>query len=118
MIIEYYLIFNFFISGFIIILILMLIAGFFVFQQNNVEKSSSYECGFNPIGDARVKFEISYYLTGILFVIFDIEVVYLFPWVLILEYINSFGIYSMLVFMFFLGYGFIYEWINKALEWK
>lgn len=81
------------------------------------EKSSSYECGFNPFGDARNKFEVKFYLIAILFIIFDLEISFLFPWTVILYKINLFGFISMLFFLFILALGFIYEWLVGALDW-
>jgi NADH-quinone oxidoreductase subunit A len=76
---EYFLIIKFFFFCLILSIILFIISIFFVYQQGNLEKLSAYECGFNPFGDARYKFEISYYLVGILFIIFDLEITFLFP---------------------------------------
>jgi NADH:ubiquinone oxidoreductase subunit 3 (subunit A) len=80
------------------------------------EKISPYECGFNPFEDSRNQFDISFYLIGILFIIFDLEVSFLFPWVLALNHINIFGFLSMLVFLVVLTIGFIYEWFSGALD--
>ena len=80
------------------------------------EKISPYECGFNPFEDSRNQFDISFYLIGILFIIFDLEVSFLFPWDLALNHINIFGFLAMLVFLVVLTIGFIYEWFSGALD--
>lgn len=80
------------------------------------EKISPYECGFNPFEDSRNQFDISFYLIGILFIIFDLEVSFLFPWVLSLNHIEIFGFLAMLVFLVVLTIGFIYEWFNGVLD--
>ena len=87
-------------------------------QYPNLAKNSAYECGFEPFGDARSKFEVRYYLVGILFIIFDLEVAFLFPWAVSLGKIGLFGFFSMLVFLGVLTVGFIYEWRKGALEWE
>jgi len=80
------------------------------------EKISPYECGFNPFEDSRNQFDISFYLIGILFIIFDLEVSFLFPWALALNHIELFGFLAMLVFLVVLTIGFIYEWFNGVLD--
>jgi NADH:ubiquinone oxidoreductase subunit 3 (subunit A) len=80
------------------------------------EKISPYECGFNPFEDSRNQFDISFYLIGILFIIFDLEVSFLFPWVLALNHVEIFGFLAMLVFLVVLTIGFIYEWFNGVLD--
>jgi len=82
---------------------------FLVFQKPDSEKLSSYECGFNPYGDARVKFDVHFYLVAILFIIFDLEIAFLFPFVVILGKLNFFGILSLFFFVFVLMLGFCYE---------
>ena len=81
------------------------------------EKLSSYECGFNAFDDARMKFDVRFYLVSILFIIFDLEVAFLFPWAISLGQIGVFGFWSMVVFLGVLTVGFIYEWKKGALEW-
>jgi NADH-quinone oxidoreductase subunit A len=81
------------------------------------DKLSSYECGFDPIGDAHAVFDISFYLVAILFIIFDLEIAFLIPWAISLSAIGMIGFYSMMVFLFVLTAGFIYEWKKGALEW-
>ncbi len=82
------------------------------------EKLSAYECGFNPFDDARIKFDVRFYLVAILFIIFDLEVAFLFPWAVSLGEIGVFGFWSMMVFLGILTIGFIYEWKKGALEWE
>jgi NADH-quinone oxidoreductase subunit A len=82
------------------------------------EKLSAYECGFNAFGDARMKFDVRFYLVSILFIIFDLEVAFLFPWAITLGKIGVFGFWSMVVFLGVLTVGFVYEWKKGALEWE
>ena len=82
------------------------------------EKLSPYECGFEAFEDARMKFDVRYYLVAILFIIFDLEVAFLFPWAVSLGDIGVFGFWSMVVFLAILTVGFIYEWRKGALEWE
>ena len=81
------------------------------------QKNSPYECGFEAFEDARMKFDVRYYLVAILFIIFDLEIAFLFPWAVVLEHIGAFGLISMGIFLFILVVGFIYEWKKGALEW-
>ena len=82
------------------------------------EKLSAYECGFEAFEDARVQFDVRYYLVAILFILFDIEITFLFPWAVVLGHIGVFGYVAMLVFLGILVVGFIYEWKKGALEWE
>lgn len=82
------------------------------------EKLSAYECGFNPFDDARMKFDVRFYLVSLLFIIFDLEVAFLFPWAIALKQLGIFGFWSMMVFLAILVIGFIYEWKKGALEWE
>ncbi len=82
------------------------------------EKLSPYECGFEAFEDARMKFDVRYYLVAILFIIFDLEIAFLFPWAIVLEEIGVFGYTAMVVFLGILVVGFIYEWKKGALEWE
>src|ERR1700710_2737728 len=81
------------------------------------EKLSAYECGFPAFGDARMKFDVRFYLVSLLFIIFDLEVAFLFPWAAAFREIGHFGFWSMLVFLGVLTVGFVYEWKKGALEW-
>jgi NADH-quinone oxidoreductase subunit A len=87
-------------------------------QKPYAEKLSAYECGFEPFDDARRRFDVRYYLVAILFIIFDLEVAFLFPWAVSLSKIGIFGFLSMVGFLAVLTVGFIYEWCKGALEWE
>lgn len=96
----------------------LLVAPFLVaFRNPDPEKLSAYECGFNSFSDARMKFDIRFYLVSILFIIFDLEVAFLFPWAVSFGQIGWLGFSSMMVFLAVLTIGFIYEWKKGALEW-
>ena len=82
------------------------------------EKLSAYECGFEPFNDSRMEFDIRFYLVAILFIIFDLEIAFLFPWAITLGEIGVFGFWSMMVFLGILAVGFVYEWKKGALEWE
>ena len=82
------------------------------------EKLSSYECGFDAFSDARRQFDVRFYLVALLFIIFDLEVAFLFPWAVALGEIGVFGFWSMMIFLAILTVGFIYEWRKGALEWE
>ena len=82
------------------------------------EKESAYECGFAPFDDARSRFDVRFYLVAILFIIFDLEVAFLFPWAISLESIGLLGFWSMMLFLLLLTVGFIYEWKKGALDWE
>lgn len=92
----------------------------FVFAPSNPdpEKVSTYECGFNAFDDARMKFDVRFYLVAILFIIFDLEVAFLFPWAVTLGDTGVFAFWSMMVFLGVLTVGFVYEWKKGALEWE
>jgi len=87
-------------------------------HRPNSEKLSIYECGFSAFGDARMKFDVRYYLVAILFILFDLEIAFLFPWAVVLKDIGMFGYVSMVVFLGILVVGFVYEWMKGALEWE
>ena len=82
------------------------------------EKLSPYECGFEAFEDARMKFDVRYYLVAILFILFDLEIAFLFPWAVVLEEIGMFGFLAMVLFLGILVVGFVYEWMKGALEWE
>jgi NADH-quinone oxidoreductase subunit A len=99
--------------------LVMVVASYVVARQKpDSEKLSPYECGFEPFDDARSKFDVRYYLVAILFIIFDLEVAFLFPWAVTLGSIGMFGFWSMIVFLAVLTVGFVYEWKKGALEWE
>ncbi|QFR32517.1 NADH-quinone oxidoreductase subunit A [Ancylobacter sp. TS-1] len=96
----------------------LLVAPFLVaFSRPDPEKMSAYECGFNAFDDARMKFDVRFYLVSILFIIFDLEVAFLFPWAITFRELGGFGFWSMMVFLGVLTVGFVYEWKKGALEW-
>jgi NADH-quinone oxidoreductase subunit A len=96
----------------------LLVVPFVVAYQNpDPEKLSAYECGFNAFDDARMKFDVRFYLVAILFIIFDLEVAFLFPWAVAFKDVGWFGFTSMMIFLGVLTVGFIYEWRKGALEW-
>ncbi|MEW5892721.1 MAG: NADH-quinone oxidoreductase subunit A [Pseudomonadota bacterium] len=82
------------------------------------EKLSPYECGFEAFEDARMKFDVRYYLVAILFILFDLEIAFLFPWAVVLEEIGTFGFVAMVLFLAILVVGFVYEWMKGALDWE
>ena len=86
-------------------------------QKPDSEKLSAYECGFEAFGDSRGQFDVRFYLVSILFIIFDLEVAFLFPWAVAFKDVGAFGFWSMMVFLAVLTIGFIYEWRKGALEW-
>jgi NADH-quinone oxidoreductase subunit A len=99
--------------------LLLLLAPMLVGRQKpDAEKLSPYECGFDPFGDSRGKFDVRFYLVAILFIIFDLEVAFLFPWAISLGTIGEFGFWSMMIFLSVLTIGFAYEWKKGALEWE
>lgn len=87
-------------------------------QRPDPEKLSAYECGFDAFSDARTRFDVRFYLVTLLFIIFDLEIAFLFPWAITLGKIGLFGFWSMVVFLAVLTVGFIYEWKKGALEWE
>jgi len=107
-----------FIGVALVIGLALMLAPFLVAVRNpDPEKVSAYECGFNAFDDARMKFDIRFYLVSILFIIFDLEVAFLFPWAVAFKDVGAFGFWSMMVFLAVLTIGFIYEWRKGALEW-
>jgi NADH-quinone oxidoreductase subunit A len=107
-----------FIGVSLVIGLVLLIAPFIVaYRDPDPEKLSAYECGFNAFDDARMKFDVRFYLVAILFIIFDLEVSFLFPWAVAFGQLGAFGFWSMMVFLAVLTIGFIYEWKKGALEW-
>lgn len=87
-------------------------------QRPDKNKLAPYECGFDAFSDARMKFDVRFYLVALLFIIFDLEIAFLFPWAMALKSIGWFGFTSMMIFLFVLTIGFIYEWRKGALEWQ
>ena len=99
-------------------LVLLLAASVIAIRNPDPEKVSAYECGFNAFDDARMKFDVRFYLVSILFIIFDLEIAFLFPWAVAFKDISIIGFWSMIVFLGVLTVGFAYEWKKGALEWE
>lgn len=98
--------------------LVLLALGFLIGRGGkDAEKLSPYECGFEPFEDSRTKFDVRYYLVAILFIIFDLEIAFLFPWAISLDTVGGFGLLAMALFLGILVVGFIYEWKKGALEW-
>ena len=116
---ENYLPIMIFIAIGIAIGVLPILAGFLLGPHKpDSEKLSPYECGFEAFEDSRMRFDVRYYLVAILFIIFDLEIAFLFPWAVVLDSIGLFGFLAMMVFLGILVIGFIYEWKKGALEWE
>ncbi len=98
-------------------LVLILAAVVLAVRNPDPEKVSAYECGFNAFDDARMKFDVRFYLVSLLFIIFDLEIAFLFPWAVAFEEVGGLGFWSMIVFLGILTIGFVYEWRKGALEW-
>ena len=86
-------------------------------KRPDPEKLSAYECGFEALSDSRMEFDVRFYLVAILFIIFDLEIAFLFPWAISLSNLGALGFWSMMIFLFILTIGFIYEWKKGALDW-
>ena len=117
MLLEYLPIFIFLVFALIFATIMLGIGFTFGPHNPDAEKNSPYECGFEAFEDSRMKFDIRYYLVAILFIIFDLEIAFLFPWAIVIHDIGIYGLISMAIFLFILIVGFIYEWKKGALEW-
>lgn len=98
--------------------VLLSVGGFLGVKRPDDEKNSPYECGFDPFESARLPFDVRFYLVAILFIIFDLETAFFFPWALVLRKIGWFGFGAMMIFLGLLVIGFIYEWKKGALEWE
>lgn len=114
---NYSIIFIFLLFGLFLSILIFSLSFLFIKQKDDLEKLTAYECGFNPYDDARKVFDIKFYLVAILFIIFDLEAVYVFPWVLTLSSNFSFGFWTMIEFLVELIIGFVYIWCSDALEW-
>jgi len=107
-----------FIGVALVIAVALMVAPFLVAYRNpDPEKVSAYECGFNAFDDARMKFDVRFYLVSILFIIFDLEIAFIFPWAVAFGDMGALGFWSMMLFLGVLTVGFIYEWKMGALEW-
>ena len=87
-------------------------------HKPDVQKNSAYECGFEAFGDARMKFDVRYYLVAILFILFDIEIAFVFPWAIASKSVGTVGFVAVMIFLVVLTVGFIYEWKKGALDWE
>ncbi|WP_025300448.1 NADH-quinone oxidoreductase subunit A [Candidatus Endolissoclinum faulkneri] len=114
---EYLPILMFFILSIVLSIVFLMLSFFIGVRRPDSEKLSAYECGFEAFDDSRQQFDVRFYLVAILFVIFDLEVAFLFPWATSLSAIGLFGFWSMMIFLSILTVGFIYEWKKGALEW-
>ena len=103
--------------AFVLSLALLVVPFLVAYKNPDPEKLSAYECGFNAFDDARMKFDVRFYLVAILFIIFDLEVSFMFPWAVAFGDLGLYGFWSMVVFLGILTIGFIYEWRKGALEW-
>ena len=115
---QYFPILLFIIVGLGLGLLLLSLGAILSPNRPDAEKLSPYECGFEAFEDARMKFDVRYYLIAILFILFDLEIAFLFPWAVVLNEIGIFGLVSMLIFLANLVVGFVYEWKKGALEWE
>ncbi|MGL6187981.1 MAG: NADH-quinone oxidoreductase subunit A [Holosporales bacterium] len=115
---EYIPLFFFVVLGLIIGCVMTFLSWFLGKRRPDPAKLSTYECGFDPIGKLRAKFDVRFYLVAILFIIFDIEIAFLFPWAVAFEQIGFWGYISMMIFLLILTVGFVYEWRKGALEWE
>jgi NADH:ubiquinone oxidoreductase subunit 3 (subunit A) len=115
---EYTIILIYIIIGVLLSIVILALSYIIAKQEADNEKISAYECGFSPFDDARNKFDVKFYLVAIMFIIFDLEVTYLFPWVMVLNKISYYGYWSMFWFLVILTIGFIYEWMKGALDWQ
>ena len=115
---EYLPILLFLVIGVLVGVVPMLIGKVLSPSLPNAEKLSTYECGFEPFEDARMQFDIRYYLVAILFILFDLEIAFLFPWAVAFKDLDFFGLISMMTFLAILVVGFVYEWAKGALDWE
>jgi NADH-quinone oxidoreductase subunit A len=118
LLLEYSKILIFITIAIILAMVLFFLSYSLVLKKVELEKVSAYECGFDPFGDARSKFDVRFYLVAILFIIFDLEITFLFPWAISLVSVGLAGYLSMLIFLFILTLGFVYEWKKGALDWE
>ncbi len=118
MLTEYFPILLFILVGLSVGVVPMVLGWLLGPRNPDPEKLSPYECGFEAFEDARMKFDVRYYLVAILFILFDLEIAFLFPWAVALKDIGLFGFVSMMIFLAILVVGFVYEWMTGALEWE
>jgi NADH:ubiquinone oxidoreductase subunit 3 (subunit A) len=116
--VEYIGVLVYFVIASILALALLILPFLTATRRVDPEKISAYECGFDPFDDARGRVDIQFYLVAILFIIFDLEVTFLFPWAVVLNKVGLFGFWAMMVFLIILTIGFVYEWRKGALDWS
>jgi NADH-quinone oxidoreductase subunit A len=115
---QYFPILLFIVVGLGLGVLLLTLGALLAPNRPNPEKLSPYECGFEAFEDARMKFDVRYYLVAILFILFDLEIAFLFPWAVVLQDIGFEGFVAMMIFLLILVVGFVYEWKKGALEWE
>lgn len=115
---EYYSIPIIIVLAFVVSVVLLALSYIVGVTRLDTEKLSAYECGFDPFDDSRSAFDVRFYLVGILFIIFDLEVSFLFPWAVSIQSISADGLLSMTLFLVILTVGFVYEWLQGALNWE
>ena len=117
LVVEYLPVVIFLVIAAVLSVLFIVLTALFAPTKPDAEKLSAYECGFNAFDDARMKFDVRFYLVAILFIIFDLEVSFLVPWAVAFGQLGAFGFWSMMIFLGVLTVGFIYEWKKGALEW-
>ena len=115
---QYFPVLLFILFGVIVGVVLLTVGTVLSPNRPDAEKLSPYECGFEAFEDARMRFDVRYYLVAILFILFDLEIAFLFPWAVVLQEIGMFGFVAMMIFLAILVVGFIYEWKKGALDWE
>ena len=115
---QYFSLLIYFIISLILAVVFFGLSYVVALHNSDTEKLSAYECGFDPFDDARATFDVRFYLVAILFIIFDLEVTFLFPWAISLHTIQLTGFWAMVIFLVILTIGFVYEWRKGALEWE
>ena len=115
---QYFPVLMFILFGMLVGAVLLTVGRLLSPHRPDADKLSPYECGFEAFEDARMKFDVRYYLVAILFILFDLEIAFLFPWAVVLQDIGFFGFAAMMLFLLILVVGFIYEWKRGALEWE
>lgn len=115
---DYLLLYVFIMLALFISMLVLILSYLLVPQNYDTEKLSAYECGFDPFEDSRKQFDVKFYLVGILFIIFDLEISFLFPWAMCIKQLTWLAYFNMFIFLFVLTIGFIYEWSKGALDWN
>lgn len=114
---EYNLFFLSIIIAFIVSTVFIILSYFLILRNTTIEKNSTYECGFQPFSDSRVPFDIHFYLVGLLFLLFDLEILFLVPWIFVIDLMQFINYIVLFIFLIILTIGFIYEWKKGALDW-